>query len=113
MNPDGSMPDHRIYVNEGPQPLKDPDGKYIHVAYSASGCWTPYYALGLLTADAHADLLDPASWHKADAPVFRQNPDNGVYGTGHNSFFLSHSSSGFDIITRSDASVQGFFIRAM
>lgn len=89
MNPDGSMPDHRIYVNEGPQPLKDPDGKYIHIAYSASGCWTPYYALGQLTADAGADLLDPASWHKADAPVFRQSPENGVYGTGHNSFFLS------------------------
>ena len=42
MNPDGSTPPYIIYVNEGPQPLKSPDGKLIHVIYSASGCWTPY-----------------------------------------------------------------------
>ena len=40
VNPDGSTPDHRVFVNEGPQPLKDPEGKYVHVVYSASGCWT-------------------------------------------------------------------------
>lgn len=89
LNKDGQHPPYIIYVNEGPQPLKDPSGKYIHIAYSASGCWTPYYALGLLTADADADLLDPASWHKSDEPLFRQCPANSVYGTGHNSFFQS------------------------
>ena len=88
-NDDGSMPDHVIFVNEGPQPLKSPDGKLIHIAYSASGVWTPYYALGLLTADAGADLLDPASWSKAATPQFRQSPENGVFCTGHNSFFKS------------------------
>lgn len=89
INTDGSHPPYTIYVNEGPQPLIDPSGKYIHIAYSASGCWTPYYALGLLTANADADLLDPASWVKADKPLFRQSPENSVYGTGHNSFFMS------------------------
>lgn len=88
-NPDGSMLDHIVYVNEGPQPLYSPDGKLIHVVYSASGCWTPYYALGMLTANADADLLTPASWHKVQEPLFRQSPKNGVYGTGHNSFFKS------------------------
>lgn len=89
VNPDGWTPDHRVFVNEGPQPLKDPEGKYVHVVYSASGCWTPYYKLGMLTADADADLLDPKSWHKSQTPLFAQSPENGVYGTGHNSFFVS------------------------
>lgn len=78
-----------IYVNEGPQPLISPNGKYVHIVYSASGCWTRYYALGMLTAAADADLLDPASWKKSPSSVFKQAPENGVYGTGHNSFFKS------------------------
>ncbi|MFV0593370.1 MAG: family 43 glycosylhydrolase [Draconibacterium sp.] len=89
VNVDGSMPDHKIFVNEGPQPLLSPRGKFVHLIYSASGCWTPYYALGMLTANANADLLDPKSWTKAEQPLFRQSPENGVYGTGHNSFFKS------------------------
>lgn len=44
---------------------------------------------GMLTADTNADLLDPAPWKKAPQPLFRQSPENGVYGTGHNSFFKS------------------------
>ena len=59
------------------------------MVYSASGCWTPYYALGMLTARSDSDLLDPRSWQKSPVPVFRQAPENGVYGTGHNSFFKS------------------------
>ena len=65
------------------------DGKLVHVVYSASGCWTPYYALGMLTARTDADLLNPKSWTKSPQPVFKQSPENGVYGTGHNGFFKS------------------------
>lgn len=89
INETGWNPPHKIYVNEGPQPLMSPKGKYIHVVYSGSGVWTPYYALGMLTADTNADLLDPASWKKSPQPLFRQSPENGVFGTGHNSFFKS------------------------
>jgi GH43 family beta-xylosidase len=89
INPDGWTPSYIIYVNEGPQPLKSPKGKYIHVVYSASGCWTPFYALGMLTASTNANLLDPKSWVKSPEPLFRQAPENKVYGTGHNSFFKS------------------------
>lgn len=88
-NEKGWNPAHIVYVNEGPQPLKEPDGKHVHIVYSASGVWTPYYSLGMLTADADADLLDPASWKKSSEPVFTQSPENGVYGTGHNFFFKS------------------------
>ena len=31
-----------------------------------------YYCVGLLTADANANLLDPASWKKHPTPVFQQ-----------------------------------------
>jgi len=89
INPAGWTPEHKIFVNEGPQPLQSPSGKYVHIAYSASGCWTPFYALGLLTAKTSDDLLNPASWKKSLHPVFSASPENSVYGTGHNSFFKS------------------------
>lgn len=70
INETGWNPPHKVFVNEGPQPLKSPKGKYIHVVYSASGVWTPYYALGMLTADVDADLLDPASWRESSGTSF-------------------------------------------
>ncbi len=88
-SPDGATSPHVLHVNEGPQALFDPEGQYIHIAYSASAFWTPYYCLGLLTARADSDLLDPRSWTKSDNPVFAQSAENEVYGCGHNSFFIS------------------------
>jgi GH43 family beta-xylosidase len=76
-----------VLVNEGPAVLQR-DGR-VFLTYSASGCWTPDYAIGLLTADASADLCDPASWVKSPEPLLRRNDAARIYGTGHNSFFLS------------------------
>lgn len=84
---DGTPSDHIVYVNEGPQMLKH--GEKLHIVYSASGTWTPHYCLGVLSADAGSDLLNPATWIKHPEPIFRQSPENGVYGPGHNSFFKS------------------------
>ena len=42
-----------VSVNEGPEVLKH--GNKIFLIYSASGCWTDNYALGMLTANANAD----------------------------------------------------------
>jgi len=98
VNENGWTPSYTIYVNEGPQPVLSPDGRYVHIAYSASGCWTPYYALGLLTASTDADLLNPESWKKSEEPVFRQKPEAGVYGTGHNSFFQSPDGKEYYIL---------------
>ena len=96
---DGRNPfDKIIYVNEGPQPLISPDGKLVHIIYSASGVWTPYYQLGLLTADTSGNLLDPKSWKKSDKPVFSQNSEAGVYAPGHNSFFMSPDSTEYYIL---------------
>lgn len=74
-------------VNEGPQVLKH--NNKVFVIYSASGCWTDNYCLGLLTADAAADLMNSGSWTKSTTPVFQSNPEGQAYAPGHNSFFKS------------------------
>ncbi|HEY8971309.1 MAG TPA: glycoside hydrolase family 43 protein, partial [Puia sp.] len=76
-----------INVNEGPQGLVHGDD--LFVIYSASACWTDNYALGMLRYNGAGDILDARSWKKSDSPVFKQSPANGIYATGHNSFFLS------------------------
>lgn len=72
-------------INEGPQILMKDD--YIHIVYSASGSWTDFYQLGMLTATTDADLMDPTSWEKQDEPVFTSSDD--VFGPGHASFVTS------------------------
>ena len=82
----GQHPD-QVNVNEGPQFLKG--GNMVFIVYSASGCWTDNYTLGMLTADEKSDLLDPKSWKKSAEPVFKTEPGSGVFAAGHNSFFKS------------------------
>lgn len=77
----------RVLVNEGPQPLVR--GDRVFVVYSASGCWTDSYALGMLEAGAKSNLLDARSWTKHPEPVFKADGARGTYGAGHNSFFKS------------------------
>ncbi|MEZ4700425.1 MAG: glycoside hydrolase family 43 protein [Rhodothermales bacterium] len=84
----GDGPAH-VDVNEGPQFLRR--GDRVFIVYSASGCWTDAYTLGLLSADAGSDLLDPASWTKHPEPVFASAP--GAHAAGHNSFFTSPDGS--------------------
>lgn len=83
---DASNPPH-VNVNEGPEILKH--GDKIFLIYSASGCWTDNYALGMLTTKAGSNLMSAASWHKAPKPVFSQSKENSVYAPGHNAFFKS------------------------
>jgi GH43 family beta-xylosidase len=74
-------------VNEGPQLLQN--GKKCFIVYSASGCWTDFYALGLLSFTGKKNLLDSTKWKKSPQPLFKQSKENGVYAPGHNSFFKS------------------------
>ncbi|HUQ67797.1 MAG TPA: glycoside hydrolase family 43 protein [Flavitalea sp.] len=76
-----------VSVNEGPQALSH--GDRLFLIYSASGCWTEYYSLGMLSINADGNLLDSASWKKSPQPVFTRSVENGVYAPGHNSFFKS------------------------
>lgn len=75
-------------ILEGPEFLEGPGGK-VFLSYSASACWSDDYALGLLTANGDANLLDPAAWQKSPKPVLATSTKNGVYAPGHNGFFKS------------------------
>lgn len=83
---DAVNPPH-VDVNEGPQALLH-NGK-LFIVFSASGCWTDFYALGLLVFNGKNDPLQPAAWKKYPEPLFRASVANGVYAPGHNSFFTS------------------------
>lgn len=83
---DPNNPPH-VAVNEGPQFLHNKDKVFI--VYSASGCWTEYYTLGMLSTHADSNLLSATAWTKHPEPVFKASKENGVYAPGHNSFFKS------------------------
>lgn len=83
---DSDNPPH-VDVNEGPQILRR--NNKLFLIYSASGCWTEQYTLGMLSTSIISDLLDSASWKKHPAPVFKFSIINRVFAPGHNSFFKS------------------------
>jgi GH43 family beta-xylosidase len=83
---DPDNPPH-VSVNEGPQFLQH-NGK-LFIVYSASGCWTEAYALGLLTFRGTGSLLDSTAWQKSPEPVFKHSEKNSVYAPGHNCFLRS------------------------
>src|SRR4029453_14054063 len=75
-------------VNKGPGEIKNLNGK-IFLIYSASGCWTDNYALGMLSLKENGDPQNPNDWTKSSSPVFVSKPENGAYAPGHNGFFKS------------------------
>lgn len=89
INPDGSRTAYPIYVNEAPQYFHTRNRDKVIIYYSASGNWTPYYAVGMLYADANADLLEVGSWTKSKQPVFKQNDETKVTTPGNVSFIPS------------------------
>jgi GH43 family beta-xylosidase len=75
-------------ICEGPEFLKGKNGR-VFIVYSASACWDDNYSLGMLSATDTSDPLLASSWKKAPTPVFSKSVENGVFGPGHNGFFLS------------------------
>jgi GH43 family beta-xylosidase len=73
-------------VNEGASVIVR-NGR-VFMTFSASAT-DARYCMGLLTASADADLLDPASWTKSPEPVFVTSAETGQYGPGHNSFTVA------------------------
>jgi len=78
-------------VNEGPWGFER-DGR-LFIVYSASGCWTDDYTLGLLTLTGQ-DPLNAGSWTKS-GPVFTQKP--GAHGPGHNSLVQDSAGQWWNI----------------
>ncbi|WP_239153080.1 family 43 glycosylhydrolase [Virgisporangium aurantiacum] len=84
------------YINEAPQPLKDPSGQ-LHIVYSANGSWSDQYCLADLRLKAGGDPMYVWDWYKSNGCLFGSNQTNMmpgwdatlyVDGPGHNSFVL-------------------------
>ena len=91
--PDYDWERHGFWVNEGPAVIQK-DGK-VFMTYSASDTGV-HYCMGMMTAYADADLLDPLSWKKERYPVLTSSEKAGIYGPGHNSF--TKDEAGDDIM---------------
>ncbi len=83
----GNLPGRHVSVDEGPEALFH--GSKIFIVFSASGCWTDFYTLGVLQANTNANLLDAKSWTKIDHPFLSTDPQADAFGPGHNGFFTS------------------------
>ena len=81
---------HGFWVNEGATFLAH--GDRVYLTFSASDT-SPAYCMGLLWADASADLMDISAWHKLNRPVLATNAERGLYGPGHNTFFTDESGA--------------------
>lgn len=80
-------------VAEGPTVLAR-NGR-LFMTYSASAT-DDRYCLGMLTAQADADIMRPATWTKSPKPVFVTSAATSVYGPGHNSFTVDEH--GHDVL---------------
>lgn len=66
--------------------MTNPHTNQTFVVYAAARVNTPFYCLGMLELTGSSPQ-QPQSWKKhKDGCVFHQNPEEGVYGTGHASF---------------------------
>jgi GH43 family beta-xylosidase len=83
----GNLPGRHVSVNEGPEFISH--GNKMFIAFSASGCWTDFYTLGVLEASIDADPLNAKNWTKVDHPFLSTDPNSPAFGPGHNGFFKS------------------------
>ncbi|KAI0506961.1 glycoside hydrolase family 43 protein [Xylaria bambusicola] len=74
-------------INEGPQWLSSPDGRWRGLVYSCAGSWTHEYKMATLKYRG-GEPLDPSSWQKSKAPLLQthKHSGSGPFGPGHGSF---------------------------
>ncbi|KAF1916638.1 glycosyl hydrolase [Ampelomyces quisqualis] len=75
-------------INEGPQFLASPDGRWLGIVYSCAGSWTSEYKMNVLYFTGAAPL-DHASWCKSNTPLIQASRDaTPPYGPGHGNFVM-------------------------
>ncbi|KAF2263046.1 Arabinanase/levansucrase/invertase [Lojkania enalia] len=98
-----STPDHRFEfsgksgINEGPQFLCSPDGRWCGIAYSCAGSWTHEYKMNVLEY-AGGNPLHQSSWRKWNTPLLTASRDDTPpYGPGHGNFVSVNGPGGAEI----------------
>lgn len=91
IDPDGQRSNYPIFVNENPEAFMTQNGRHVCVFYSASGIWTVYNTLGMIYADADANLLDPRSWSKVQEPTHIAKDDTTLFGCSNISLVSPNS----------------------
>lgn len=88
--PDYGWANNHVFVDEGPFTIIK-DGK-IFLTFS-SALVDETYVVGLLTADADRDLLNPESWRKTNYPLLTSRSIPGEYGPGHNAYVIDDNGT--------------------
>lgn len=84
-------------INEGPQFLCSPDGKWMGIVYSCAGSWTSEYKMNVLYYTG-GEPLDVTSWAKSSNPLLqRSRDDTPPYGPGHGNFVLVDGAGGPEV----------------
>lgn len=88
--PEYGWANNHTFVDEGPFALVTDQKLFLTFS---SALVDATYAVGLLSADLEADVLDPKSWTKGNYPLLTSRSVEGEYGTGHNAYVIDEDGN--------------------
>lgn len=84
-------------INEGPQFLASPDGRWCGIAYSCAGSWTSEYKMNVLQY-VGGNPVHEHSWRKWPQPILKSARHGGPpYGPGHGNFVAVNGPGGQEV----------------
>jgi GH43 family beta-xylosidase len=84
-------------INEGPQFLCSPDGRWCGIAYSCAGSWTSEYKMAVLQY-VGGNPVHASSWQKWNTPLLTCSRDGSPpYGPGHGNFVSVNGPGGQEV----------------